>query len=35
MTDFIVAPKARHRAKDIDMDEKAEKNCMIWMYTRI
>lgn len=32
MTDFILAPKATHRAKDIDMEKK--KN-MIWMYIKI
>lgn len=36
MTDFILAPKARHRAKDTVKEEKEfKKNNMIWMYTRI
>ena len=36
MTDFILAPKARHRAKDTDMEEKEKrKNSMILMYTKI
>ena len=29
MTDFILAPKARHRAKDTDMEEKEKKHSMI------
>lgn len=35
MTDFfILASKARHRAKDMNMEEK-ERKCTIWMHTRI
>lgn len=38
MTDFILAPKAKHKAKDTnddDDDDDEEINSMTWMYTRL